>query len=110
MLFRSLMAFSVAQRTREIGIRVALGAERKQIMSLVAWQGMRIVFIGVALGLPASLLLTHLMAGMLYNVHPDDPLSFATVTFVFGMVTLLACYIPARRATCVDPQVALRYE
>ena len=105
-----LMAFSVAQRTREIGIRMTLGAEREQILSLVAWQGMRIVFIGVALGLPASLLLTHLMAGMLYNVHPDDPLSFATVTFVLGMVTLLACYIPARRATCVDPQVALRYE
>src|SRR6266550_161046 len=105
-----LMAFSVAQRTREIGIRVALGAERKQIMSLVAWQGMRIVFIGVALGLPASFLLTNLMAGMLYNVHPDDPLSFATVTFVLGMVTLLACYIPAWRATCVDPLVALRYE
>ena len=105
-----LMAFSVAQRTREIGIRVALGAERKQIMSLVAWQGMRIVFIGVALGLPASFLLTNLMAGMLYNVHPDDPLSFATVTFILGMVTLLACYIPARRATCVDPLVALRYE
>ena len=105
-----LMAFSVAQRTREIGIRVALGAERKQILSLVAWQGMRIVFIGVALGLPASFLLTNLMAGMLYNVHPDDPLSFATVTFILGMVTLLACYIPARRATCVDPLVALRYE
>ncbi len=105
-----LMAFSVAQRTREIGIRVALGAERKQIMSLVAWQGMRIVFIGVALGLPASFLLTNLMKGMLDNVHPDDPLSFATVTFVLGMVTLLACYIPARRATCVDPLVVLRYE
>jgi predicted permease len=105
-----LMAFSVAQRTREIGIRAALGADRKRIMTLVAWQGMRIVFIGVALGLPASFLLTHLMAGMLYHVHPDDPLSFATVTFVLGMVSLLACYIPARRATKVDPMVALRNE
>jgi len=105
-----LMAFSVAQRTREIGIRAALGADRKRIMTLVAWQGMRIVFIGVALGLPASFLLTRLMAGMLYNVHPDDPLSFATVTFVLSMVSLLACYIPARTATKVDPMVALRYE
>ena len=105
-----LMAFSVAQRTREIGIRAALGADRKRIMTLVAWQGMRIVFIGVALGLPASFLLTRLMAGMLYNVHPDDPLSFATETFVLGMVSLLACYIPARTATKVDPMVALRYE
>jgi len=105
-----LMAFSVAQRTREIGIRVALGADRKGILSLVAWQGMRIVFIGVALGLPASFLLTHLIAGMLYNVHPDDPVSFATVTFILGMVSLLACYIPARRAMKVDPMVALRYE
>ena len=105
-----LMAFSVAQRTREIGIRAALGADRKRIMTLVAWQGMRIVFIGVALGLPASFLLTRLMAGMLYDVHPDDPLSFATETFVLGMVSLLACYIPARTATKVDPMVALRYE
>ncbi|PYU46204.1 MAG: hypothetical protein DMG54_04120 [Acidobacteria bacterium] len=105
-----LMAFSVAQRTREIGIRAALGADRKRIMTLVAWQGMRIVFIGVALGLPASFLLTRLMAGMLYNVHPDDPLSFATETFVLSMVSLLACYIPARTATKVDPMVALRYE
>src|SRR5438477_5310606 len=101
-----LMAFSVAQRTREIGIRVALGADRKRILSLVAWQGMKIVFIGVALGLPASFLLTHLMAGMLYNVHPDDPVSFATVTFALGMVSLLACYIPARRAMKVDRMVA----
>lgn len=105
-----LMAFSVAQRTREIGIRVALGAERKQIMSSVAWQGMGIVFIGVALGLPVSFLLAHLMAGMFYNVHPYDPLSFATVTIVLGVVSLLACYIPARRAIRVDPIVALRYE
>jgi predicted permease len=105
-----LMAFSVAERTRELGIRVALGAEPNKIMRLVAWQGMGIVFIGVALGLPASFLLAHLMAGLLYNVHPYDPLSFATVTLVLGMVTLLACYIPARRAMRVDPMVALRYE
>src|SRR5436309_228896 len=105
-----LMAFSVAQRTREIGIRAALGADRKRIMTLVAWQGMRIVFIGVALGLPASFLLTRLMAGMLYNVHPDDPLSLATVTFVLSMVSLLACYILARTATKVDPLVALRLD
>ena len=105
-----LVAFSVAQRTREIGIRVALGAERKQIMSLIAWQGMQVVLIGVALGLPISFLLARQIAGMLYTVHPDDPLSFATVMFVLGVVTMLACYIPARRATRVDPMVALRYE
>jgi len=105
-----LMAFSVAQRTREIGIRVALGAERRQIMSLVAWQGMRIVLIGVALGLPASFILARLIAGMLYNVHPNDLFSFATMTFILGLVSLLACYLPARRAMRVDPMVALRYE
>jgi predicted permease len=105
-----LVAFSVAQRTREIGIRVALGAERRQIMSLIAWQGMQVVLIGVALGLPISFLLARQIAGMLYTVHPDDPLSFATVMFVLGVVTMLACYIPARRAMRVDPIVALRYE
>ena len=105
-----LVAFSVAQRTREIGIRVALGAERKQIMSLIAWQGMQVVLIGVALGLPISFLLARQIAGMLYTVQPDDPLSFATVMFVLGVVTTLACYIPARRATHVDPMVALRHE
>jgi len=105
-----LMAFSVARRTREIGIRVALGAERRQIMSLVAGEGMRIVLMGVAFGFPASFVSAHLIAGMLYGLHPNDPFSFVTVTFVLGVVTLLACYLPARRATCVDPMVALRYE
>ena len=105
-----LVAFSVAQRTREIGIRVALGAERKQIMRLIAWQGMQVVLIGVALGLPISFLLARQIAGMLYAVHADDPLSFATVMFVLGFVTMLACYIPARRAMRVDPMIALRYE
>jgi len=105
-----LMAFSVARRTREIGIRVALGAERRQIMSLVTGEGMRIVLTGVAFGLPASFVVAHLIAAMLYGLHPNDPFSFATVTFVLGVVTLLACYLPARRATRVDPLVALRYE
>ncbi len=105
-----LVAYSVAQRTREIGIRVALGAERKQIMRLIAWQGMQVVLIGVALGLPISFLLARQIAGMLYAVHADDPLSFATVMFVLGFVTMLACYIPARRAMRVDPMIALRYE
>jgi predicted permease len=105
-----LVAFSVAQRTREIGIRVALGAERKQIMSLIAWHGMHVVLIGVALGLPISFFLARQIAGMLYTVHPDDPLSFATVMFVLGVVTMLACYLPARRALRVDPIIALRYE
>src|SRR5207302_9505708 len=77
-----LMALSVAQRAREIGIRVALGAERKQNKSLVAWHGMRIVFIGVALGLPASFLLTNLMAGILYSVDPDAQRSVAIVPLI----------------------------
>jgi predicted permease len=105
-----LMAFSVAQRTREIGIRMALGAERRQIMSLVAWRGMRIVLVGVALGLPASVALARLIAGMLYNVHSNDLFSFATMTLIVGIVSLLASYVPTRRAMRVDPMIALRHE
>ena len=105
-----LMSFSVAQRTREIGIRAALGADHGQIMSLVAWQGMRIVLVGVALGLPVSFILARLIAAMLYNVHPIDLFSFATMTFILAIVSLLACYVPARKAMKVDPMVALRYE
>jgi predicted permease len=105
-----LIAFSVARRTREIGIRLALGAERMQIMGLIARQGMAIVFIGVALGLPAAFVLTRLMAGLLYGVQPDDPLTFFGVALVLGTVAALATVIPARPATKVDPMVALRYE
>ena len=105
-----LIAFSVARRTREIGIRMALGAERMQILRLIARQGMAIVFIGVAMGLPAAFVLTRLMAGLLYGVPPGDPLTFFGVALVLGTVAALATFIPARPATKVDPMVALRYE
>ena len=105
-----LMAFSVARRSREIGIRVALGAERVQIMRLIARQGMSIVLAGVAFGLPASFLLTHLMAGMLYGIEPSDPVTFLVVSLLLAGVAFVASYLPARRATKVDPMVALRYE
>jgi len=105
-----LMAFSVARRTREIGIRVALGAVPIQIVRLIARQGMSIVVFGLALGLPASILLTHQMAGMLYDVEPGDPTTFLVVSLLLAGVTFVASYIPTRRAAKVDPMVALRYE
>jgi len=105
-----VLAYLVGQRTHEIGIRVALGAGRYEVLRLVVGQGARMALLGVALGLAASMGLTRLMSGMLYGVSATDPLTFIAVAILLILVALAACYIPARRAMKVDPMVALRYE
>jgi putative ABC transport system permease protein len=103
-----VISFWVAQRTREIGIRMALGASRSEILRLAAGRGLRLTFIGLAAGLAASLALTRALAGMLYEVKPFDPSVFAAMVAVMAAIALAACWIPARRAMNVDPIVALR--
>ena len=106
----SVLAYVVAQRTHEIGIRMALGAQRRDVLRLVVGQGMRAVLIGVALGIAAALALSRLLSQLLYGVGDKDPVTIAAVTILLTLVALFACYIPARRAMKVDPMVALRYE
>ena len=105
-----IMSYSVAQRTREIGIRVALGSKQEQVLYLVLAEGAKLALIGIAIGLVAALILTRFIAGLLYGVGAGDPLTFAAVAILSLLVGLTACAIPAWRATQVDPIVALRYE
>ena len=105
-----VISYSASQRTHEIGIRIALGAQQRNVLRLILGQGARLALLGLGIGAAAALPLTHLMAGLLYGVSGTDPLTFGTVGIVLFGVAVTACYIPARRAMRVDPMVALRHE
>jgi predicted permease len=105
-----VISYLVGQRTHEIGVRIALGARRRDVLALILSQGARLTFFGIAIGVAASLGLTRLMVRMLYGVSAYDPLTFFCVAAILALVALAACYIPTRRAMRVDPLVALRYE
>lgn len=105
-----VISYSVVQRTQEIGIRLAVGAQPRQVLAMILGQGARLAGIGIAIGLLAALAVTRIMASFLYGVQATDPITFASVTLLLIVVALLACYLPARRATRIDPLIAIRYE
>jgi putative ABC transport system permease protein len=105
-----VMSYSVSQYTHEIGIRMALGARAADVLQLIVRQGMGLVLMGLAIGVAGALALTRVMRSLLFEVKPWDPLTLASVSALLAAVAFAASYIPARRATRVDPMVALRYE
>jgi ABC-type antimicrobial peptide transport system permease subunit len=105
-----VLSFSVSQRTQEMGVRIALGAKRRDVLKLVVRQGLTLAAIGVALGLLGAFGITRVIQSLLYNVSTTDPISFLGVSIFLTVIAVLASYLPARRATTVDPIVALRIE
>jgi putative ABC transport system permease protein len=105
-----VISYSVSQRTREIGVRMALGAQRKDIIRLVVGQGAVLILPGIAIGLLGALALTQYIKSLLFNVGPADVFTYSTVSLLLAMVALVACYLPARRATKVEPMIALRHD
>jgi ABC-type antimicrobial peptide transport system permease subunit len=108
--FYGVMAYAVAQRTHEIGVRVALGATSRDVLRLVLGQGLMLALVGIAIGVCSGLVATHLMSSLLYGVSSIDPMVFIGVAVLLIITALLACYIPAHRAMKIDPIIALRYE
>lgn len=104
-----VLSYAVTQRTQEMGIRIALGAERARLIRMIVRQGLAVAAIGVAIGVAAALALTRALAGLLYGVAANDPLTFAAMPVFVILIAALACYIPARRAAALDPLAALRY-
>jgi putative ABC transport system permease protein len=105
-----VISYSVAQRTHELGIRMALGGQPRDMLSLIVGQGLRLAMFGVGIGLVAAFALTHFLSSMLFGVSSADPTSYVAVVSLLLVVVIFACYVPARRAMRVDPMVALRYE
>src|SRR5204863_4833867 len=103
-------SYVVSQKTREIGIRIALGAEKREVLKLVLGQGMKLALTGVTIGLIASFVMTRLMGSLLFSVSATDPVTFIAIPLILTGVALAACFVPARRAAKVDPMVALRRE